>query len=72
LTAKQNEGELKLKDQIINTLQSKISDIEKSLKELSVKAGTAEANAKEIAIKAIGSSCKLHIIEKSRDKQNDD
>jgi len=72
LSAKQNEGELKLKDQTIVTLQSKIKDIETSLKELSAKASTAEATSKDIAMKAIDSARKVHIIEKNRDKQDND
>jgi hypothetical protein len=72
LTTKQTEGELKLKDQIIVTLQARIKDIETANKELSAKAGNAEANVKDIAIKAIESSRKLHIVEKSKDNQEND
>ncbi|MCF8365054.1 MAG: hypothetical protein K9H16_04695 [Bacteroidales bacterium] len=72
LTAKQNEGELKLKDQIIATLQSKIKDIETTLKELSAKASLSESTSKEIAMKAIESARQVHIIEKNRDKHEND
>lgn len=70
LTAKQTEGELKLKDQTIITLQSKIKDIEAVNKELSAKAMNADANVKDIAIKAIESSRKMHFVEKSKDKED--
>jgi hypothetical protein len=72
LTAKQNEGEIKLRDQIIETLKSKIKDIETNLKELSQKTITAETTVKDIAMKAIESSVKLQIIDKSRDNQAKD
>ena len=71
LKEKETAGELKLKDQIIETLRNKIKDMEASLKELSQKAGTAEANVKDIAIKAIeSSSTKPYVIEKTKDNQN--
>lgn len=70
LTAKQNEGEIKLRDQIIETLRSKIKDIETSLKELSQKTATAESTVKDIAMKAIESSTKLQIIDKDRESRN--
>lgn len=72
LNAKQNEGELKLKDQTIGTLQSKIKDIEASLKELSNKTSIAEATSKDIAMKAIESARNVHVIEKVREKQEKD
>jgi hypothetical protein len=71
LKEKETTGELKLKDQIIETLKNKIKDMEASLKELSQKTATAEANVKDIAIKAIeSSSTKPYIIEKTKDTQN--
>jgi len=70
LTAKQNEGEIKLRDQIIETLRSKIKDLETSLKELSQKTATAESTVKDIAMKAIESSTKLQIIDKDRESRN--
>lgn len=70
LVAKENLGELKLRDQTIVTLQSKIKDMENTIKELSGKATTAEASVKDIAIKAIESARKLQIIEKSKDNQD--
>jgi hypothetical protein len=67
LAEKQNQGELKLKDQIIQTLQAKIKDIETQLRESSQKASNAETTVKDIAIKAIESSSKSHYIEKFRE-----
>ena len=67
LTAKQTEGEMKLKEQIILTLQSKIKDLELTIKEQTTKAVTAEASVKDIAIKAIESSSKIQIVEKSKE-----
>jgi len=72
LTAKQTEGELKLREQTITTLQSKIKDLEVSNKELSGKSITAENTVKDIAIKAIESARKLQIIDKTRDSQEKD
>jgi len=67
LTAKQTEGDLKLKTQTIETLLGKIIDLETNIKELSQKAITAESSVKDIAIKAIESSSKMHFIEKAKD-----
>jgi len=72
LTAKQTEGELKLREQTITTLQSKIKDLEAANKELSGKSITAENTVKDIAIKAIESARKLQIIDKTRDSQEKD
>ena len=67
LTAMQLAGELKLREQTIETLHSKIKDLEISIKELSQKTSTAEASVKDIAIKAIESSSKLQFIEKPKE-----
>jgi len=67
LTTRQNEGEIKLHEQTIQTLQSKIKDLDAIIKELTAKANTAEASVKDIAIKAIESSGKLQIFEKSKE-----
>lgn len=70
LQEKETTGELKLKDQTIETLKSKIKDIETSIKEMAQKAMTAEAGVKDIAIKAIESaSSKPYIVEKQREQQ---
>ncbi len=68
LNAKQMEGELKLKDQTIQTLREKIKDLEVQIKEYSQKAATAENSVKDIAIKAIeGSSVKQQYYEKHKE-----
>lgn len=69
LREKETEGELKLKDQIIGTLQGKIKDLEATIKELSQKAITAEASVKDIAIRAIESSSKPYFVEKTKEGQ---
>ena len=69
LSEKENGGELKLKDQIISTLNAKIKDLETTIKELSQKAITAEASVKDIAIRAIENSSKPYFIEKTKDGQ---
>jgi len=67
LSEKEVSGELKLKDQIIQTLNAKIKDLETSLKELSQKTVTAETSVKDIAIKAIEHSSKPYFIEKQKE-----
>ncbi len=67
LTEKQTEGELKLKEQTIGTLQAKIKDLEAGIKELGQKANNAELSVKDIAIKAIESSSKIKIIDKAKE-----
>lgn len=67
LSNKQTEGELKLRDQEITSLQAKIKEQDAFVKELSAKANSANANSKDIAIKAIESSSKIQIIEKSKE-----
>ena len=62
LTAKQTEGDIKLKEQTIDTLKSKIKDMDAIISELSKKAVTAESSVKDIAMKAIESSGKMQLI----------
>ena len=69
LREKETEGELRLKDQIVETLRGKIKDMEVAIKELSQKAITAEASVKDIAIRAIDSSSKPYFVEKTKDGQ---
>jgi hypothetical protein len=69
LKEKESQGELKLKEQIIETLKSKIKDMEISMKELSQKTVTSEASVKDIAIKAIESTSKPYFVEKTREVQ---
>jgi hypothetical protein len=67
LTAKQTEGEIKLKEQTVDTLKSKIKDMEAIIGEMSKKASTAEISVKDIAMKAIESSGKMQFINSSRE-----
>src|ERR1035437_4641652 len=69
LREKEALGELKLKEQIIETLKSKIKDMEITMKELSQKTATSEASVKDIAIKAIESTSKPYFVEKTREVQ---
>lgn len=69
LREKETAGELKLKDQIIETLRAKIKDMEGAVKELSQKATVAEGNVKDIAIRAIESSSKPYFVEKTKEGQ---
>lgn len=67
LKDKEVNGELRLKDQTIETLINKIKDLEANIKDLSQKAITADANVKDIAIKAIESNSKSYFIEKNKE-----
>ncbi len=64
LLLKDHEGEIKLKSQQIESLLSKIKDLETQLKQAYSKAENAESNSKEITLKAIQSSGQIKIIEK--------
>ncbi len=64
LILKDHEGELKLKNQQIESLLTKIKDLEIQLKQAYNKADNAESNTKEITLKAIQSSGQIKIIEK--------
>lgn len=61
LIAKQNEGELKLKEQTIVSLKEKIGEMQQIIKQLTDKANVAEVNVKDIAMKAIESSSKIQV-----------
>lgn len=67
LREKEIAGELKLKEQTIQTLNAKIKDLEASQKELSQKTVTAETSVKDIAMKAIEHSSKPYYIEKQKE-----
>lgn len=72
LREKEVAGEIKLKEQTIQTLNAKINDLETSLKELSQKAVTAETSVKDIAMKAIEHSSKPYFIEKQKESAGKD
>jgi len=67
LTAKQTEGEIKLEEQTIETLKSKIKDMEAILSDMSKKTAIAETSVKDIAMKAIESSGKMQLFSNSRE-----
>jgi len=67
LTAKQTEGEIRLKEQTIETLRGKIKDLEAMIGEMSKKTSTAESSVKEIAMKAIESSGKMQLFTTPKD-----
>lgn len=69
LLLKDHEGEIKLKSQQIESLLSKIKDLEIQLKQAYSKAENAESNSKEITLKAIQSSGQIKIIEKEETRR---
>lgn len=72
LREKEVEGEQKLKDQTISTLNLKIKEMETNLKEMSAKTVKAETSVKDIALKAIeSSSAKPLIVERGNDTKQD-
>lgn len=64
LVLKDHEGEMKLKNQQVESLLARIKDLEVQVKQAYNKAEIAENNTKEITIKAIQSSGQIKIIEK--------
>ena len=62
LMTKQNEADIRLKDQTVNSLQEKIKEQQEQLKEYADKANRAEANVKDIAVKAIENASKIRMI----------
>jgi len=69
LLLKDHDGEIKLKNQQIESLLSKIKDLEIQLKQAYSKADNAENNTKEITLKAIQSSGQIKIIEKEETRR---
>jgi len=70
LNLKQNEGELKLKNQIIVSLQEKIVEMQTRIKDLDDKANIAELSVKDIAVKAIENSSKVQVFQKREKDEN--
>lgn len=66
---KDHDGEMKLKNQQIESLMAKIKDLEIQLKQAYNKAENAESNTKEITLKAIQSSGQIKIIEKEESRR---
>jgi hypothetical protein len=69
LLLKDHDGEMKLKNQQIDSLLAKIMDLEIQLKQAYSKADNAENNTKEITLKAIQSSGQIKIIEKEDNRR---
>lgn len=61
LIEKQNEIDIRLKDQMISSLQEKITELQTQMRDYAEKANRAEGNVKDIAVKAIESSSKVHM-----------
>ncbi len=70
LIAKQNEGELKLKEQTIVSLKEKIGEMQQVIKQLTDKANIAEVNVKDIAMKAIESSSKIQVFPAKKNEED--
>jgi hypothetical protein len=70
LMAKQNEADIRLKDQIISSLQEKIKEQQAQLKEYTDKANRAEASVKDIAVKAIENSSKVRMVTAKQEKED--
>ena len=71
LREKEVEGEIKLKDQTIATLNAKIKEMDTAMKEMSQKTIKAESSVKDIAIKAIESSSKPYFVDRTKEKSNE-
>jgi hypothetical protein len=70
LMDKQNEADIRLKDQIIASLQEKIKEQQVQLKENTEKANRAEANVKDIAVKAIENASKVRMFTTKSEKDD--
>jgi chromosome segregation ATPase len=70
LLEKHNEGELKLKEQTIKSLQEKIAEMQGRIKELTEKTKIAESSVKDIAVKAIESSSKVQVFQNKEKIEN--
>jgi len=68
LKDKQYEADIRLKDQMILSLQEKIKEQQEQLKENTDKANRAEANVKDIAVKAIENASKVRMITPKSEK----
>jgi hypothetical protein len=70
LMEKQYEADIRLKDQMIASLQEKIKEQQIQLKENTDKANLAEANVKDIAVKAIENASKVRMITAKSEKED--
>jgi len=70
LMEKQSDADIRLKDQIITSLQEKIKEQQEQLKEYVDKANRAEANVKDIAVKAIENASKIRMVTAKAEKED--
>jgi uncharacterized protein YjaZ len=67
---KQSVADIRLKDQMIASLQEKIKEQQEQLKEFADKANRAEANVKDIAVKAIETASKIRMFTTKSEKED--
>jgi hypothetical protein len=70
LMGKETEADIRLKDQIIISLQEKIKEQQTQLKEYADKANRAEASVKDIAVKAIENASKVRMFTTKPEKED--
>jgi len=70
LMEKQSEGDIRLREQAITSLQEKIKEQQEQLKEYADKANRAEANVKDIAVKAIENASKIRMFTTKPEKED--
>jgi hypothetical protein len=70
LMEKQNETDIRLKEQAIGSLQEKVKELQAQLKEYADKANRAEASVKDIAVKAIENSSKVRMFTAKPEKED--
>lgn len=62
LMTKQNEADIRLKDQMVTSLQEKIKELQAQVKEYAEKSLRAENSVKDIAVKAIENASNVRVI----------
>ena len=70
LMEKQSEGDIRLREQAITSLQEKIKEQQEQMKEYAEKANRAEANVKDIAMKAIENASKIRMFTTKPEKED--
>ena len=70
LMEQKSEAEIRLKEQAIISLQEKIKEQQEQLKEYAEKANRAEANVKDIAVKAIENASKIRMFTTKPEKED--
>ena len=69
LKEKQYEADIRLKEQIVSSLQEKIKEQQIQLKEYADKASKADADVKDIAVKAIENASKIRMFTTKTEKE---